>query len=660
VSDLGTPISELPPASLTGTEIVPLVQSGGNFNTTLDDILALADTTIGLPEGYSVVPFTQDVLTDQTATMTAAMAELPDDTGGVVLIPAGTFYSRVPIASRSNLTFRGVTAAATTLVGPTASVMVEASGTSPRGYYTFEDITFDLSTSFAAMAIYPDDHDVTFRRCRFINISGRGVSCVGSINTTFEECEFDDGGSALGEAIECSSATRGLRWIRSKARFMSGGIGFENTPHDLIDIDGGLFDGGWYLLRTRPGGYTGSGGTVTYAATTVTDSAASFGDVGLGTNPAGINVRALPVLESGSTGTTYYPNVVNDAGATFVTNVVRPGYIVRTADKWAVVASVFSETKLYVEEWFDSTTYRPTVKPADDTAYTVYRVLIGLVSSNTATEITVERWFDFHDGASVTPANGTLYEVLINHGEYSGIHLSATTPHATGGGRRLRVHGGCHITRSWNDQLSVYGADARLVVEPSVLIDHGQDFGITSHSDQARIYGTVVHNGAVNIACTGADSHVQAFASGAPNVNMTNTVWLGDIVISGSRTRVSGSVVVASGALARHGIVIFGTAADGVVDSVDLSGASAHGYSVAEYRLYADGAAGITNTILRDYTGVLSSVNAIGTLDWVSSSEIQTTVGGAGGADALPATPTQYVKVTIDGTDYVIPAYDVS
>ncbi len=38
----------------------------------------------------------------------------------------------------------------------------------------------------------------------------------------------------------------------------------------------------------------------------------------------------------------------------------------------------------------------------------------------------------------------------------------------------------------------------------------------------------------------------------------------------------------------------------------------------------------------------------------------QTTVGSAGGGSAPPATPTGYAVVTIGGTDYVIPYYDIS
>lgn len=42
------------------------------------------------------------------------------------------------------------------------------------------------------------------------------------------------------------------------------------------------------------------------------------------------------------------------------------------------------------------------------------------------------------------------------------------------------------------------------------------------------------------------------------------------------------------------------------------------------------------------------------------SQETQTTVGGAGGASGLPATPTGYIKFTMENTQYVIPFYAVS
>lgn len=43
--------------------------------------------------------------------------------------------------------------------------------------------------------------------------------------------------------------------------------------------------------------------------------------------------------------------------------------------------------------------------------------------------------------------------------------------------------------------------------------------------------------------------------------------------------------------------------------------------------------------------------------NWVTSLA-QTTVGAAGGGSALPATPAGYVKIKVNGTDYVVPAYN--
>jgi hypothetical protein len=42
------------------------------------------------------------------------------------------------------------------------------------------------------------------------------------------------------------------------------------------------------------------------------------------------------------------------------------------------------------------------------------------------------------------------------------------------------------------------------------------------------------------------------------------------------------------------------------------------------------------------------------TIDWTST---QSTVGSAGGASALPATPTGYVIMKVNGIEYVMPYY---
>jgi hypothetical protein len=58
-------------------------------------------------------------------------------------------------------------------------------------------------------------------------------------------------------------------------------------------------------------------------------------------------------------------------------------------------------------------------------------------------------------------------------------------------------------------------------------------------------------------------------------------------------------------------------------------------------------------------TGVHTDVTAdsVETLALTLNDTSQTTVGAAGGASALPATPTGYIPVTINGVEYVVPFY---
>lgn len=44
---------------------------------------------------------------------------------------------------------------------------------------------------------------------------------------------------------------------------------------------------------------------------------------------------------------------------------------------------------------------------------------------------------------------------------------------------------------------------------------------------------------------------------------------------------------------------------------------------------------------------------------YLPASETQTTIGAAGGASALPATPVGYLKVIIGDTEYGIPYYTI-
>lgn len=61
----------------------------------------------------------------------------------------------------------------------------------------------------------------------------------------------------------------------------------------------------------------------------------------------------------------------------------------------------------------------------------------------------------------------------------------------------------------------------------------------------------------------------------------------------------------------------------------------------------------------KDSAGTVSlAVTAAGLPKWAAAGNVQTTVGAAGGAAALPASPTKYLKVVgDDGVTYVVPAF---
>lgn len=60
-------------------------------------------------------------------------------------------------------------------------------------------------------------------------------------------------------------------------------------------------------------------------------------------------------------------------------------------------------------------------------------------------------------------------------------------------------------------------------------------------------------------------------------------------------------------------------------------------------------------TTTRSNDDLVLDPNGTGLLDIIAPS--QTTVGSAGAGNALPATPSGYVKVKINGSEYVMPYY---
>lgn len=97
-----------------------------------------------------------------------------------------------------------------------------------------------------------------------------------------------------------------------------------------------------------------------------------------------------------------------------------------------------------------------------------------------------------------------------------------------------------------------------------------------------------------------------------------------------------------------------GTAASGAI-------LTARSGQVGNFAIVARGTSGQTADLQQwqDSTpSALLSITNTGRIKWNSASNVQTTVGSAGGASALPATPTKYLKVVDNaGTTLVVPAY---
>lgn len=71
------------------------------------------------------------------------------------------------------------------------------------------------------------------------------------------------------------------------------------------------------------------------------------------------------------------------------------------------------------------------------------------------------------------------------------------------------------------------------------------------------------------------------------------------------------------------------------------------------YRVAADSTPDIGNSPILKRPIILGDLT-------LGSPTTQTTVGAAGGASALPATPTGYLTVNVGNTSYVIPYYAIS
>lgn len=557
-----------------------------------------------------------DGVTDDSAAIQAAVDEA-QTSGRPVYLPAGAYAVSATLAATKVLRLVGDGMWATTILLTGSASWVDQA--TKAGHLTIEDIGFDAKGIERAVLNLDARAVRTWRveRCRFTNLGGNYAAPAACTINGVDHGEFVDclwhnprAFAACGTGVRFlkTGSGRQLTFRGSNTfRWLSNGIRGEagyhtDTTLDVLDIDGALFDGYWWLL---PDQKSGEGATVTYTDKVVTDSRAPF----TGLNGTTLNVRAMPVRASGT--------VTGDAstqltdGAVDFSGVLR-GEIVRSGDRFAVVQAVRGHS-LSLEPWLDNTTLLPTDPPAVGTPYTVYGILQfpGKVTSPTTMTTTLWGFRDLH-GKYVTPAAGTRYEVQVPYGIY---------PILTNTGvLNLRVTNST-FRRGWADQIGGFCQRGQII---NNLFEDGQDVGCTLQGGQS---GHIVignhfrHQGSVAVYLNANNSIMMGNRSEGANWNQPVEwssgfmVWsaTNNLIAYNTATYGTESVGPERG---KHGVISLrhpGTADDGPATSTtgnvllhNTADTAADGADVMVYgdKVVGNTIVGSTVALVTDYKGV--------------------------------------------------------
>lgn len=390
--------------------------------------------------------------------LSAALAAIP--AGATLRLPTGT-YTAVNINTLGK---------SVTVVGDGSRSTIIDVGTGAYGFsypaagsgsrVTFRDIGFTGSTG-SIFTLYRDYTISTrFIDCRFSGFANTAIYLAG-VNLACVRCDFSTAGTpGTSNAIQHAEGSQSILLQDCTFRYLYRGFYCTDTngAAQNVVMTGNLFDGGWMYLKSTGGS---SGAAVTYAASTLTDTAAAFPAL----TPYS-TVRVMAVKQTGALSNSRVQGQITDTAANYLTAGVSPGDIVRTTGQWGVVDEVLSATVLKIEEWLDLTTYDPAISPALSTPYTIYGLVIGRVQSNTATSIVVDLWRNW-SGTPVTPAAGTQYELAPN-ADYQGVYIYRA--------EKVRITNNT-FRRSWADQISAQVVRHAIIANNNVY--DGQDVGIT-------------------------------------------------------------------------------------------------------------------------------------------------------------------------------------
>ena len=611
--------------------------------------------------------------------LTGSIQRAVDSGAAVVYFPAGTYPVCNLFARAVNQRWVGAGPGQTIITG-TANcnnlIVQSFSGVfmGPVQHWGVEGITFSGGVQAQIVAQCRDIERITIRNnafdsggvgCPTTSAGPNGINMSGCRDFLIEGNEFYSSCPGSGGRGMFLTGVRGgviqrntSNWQRTFIELAS----TTNQPIEFTDISNNIYHGTFWGTPTK---YTNSGGTVTYAATTLTDTAANFAglcDQGAASPCSAAAGNFVRVLTSKATGTTANFNTgggyLTDAGANFTGASVQRGDIVKTtpvcfgngskgqaarfvctgsagtsswgdscvctanADcssgicepRWATVDTVASATVLQVDEWVRETscplgsaicatsTRRPTT--AVLTTGGIAYTVYGWTMCHIASYTSTVLTCDTDGWVSWTGSASTP-----SNGTLYEVMWTRPLYFLLAGNTGITALQGLRavnntVVGGFADHFELTGT--RMVVEAN----HSRDCGDTCYvfaGDQFTVGNNVAeHCGARGMIAIGNDqTWGNNIAVDSPWIRTSNTTTAGDINVNGSRNLLVGNKVKAELPvnLNRYGIVSFGTADQNQFVNNTCQGT----YSQGCFRF--DGAAS-TNNHLIGYHGETISNNA--------------------------------------------------
>ena len=234
-----------------------------------------------------------------------------------------------------------------------------------------------------------------------------------------------------------------------------------------------------------------------------------------------------------------------------------------------------------------------------------------------------------------TPAEGREFTSLVRNGT------------ATIGGKAYATAGALVVrsyhSGSWNNFVYPHLAGAWTWTAAQAFLANGSHF-----------FGVVATTGLTNVTADGGNSGTNGGASYFVRGNGATTAAFGNFssILGGAYDARTTMYSAASNIVFQHGGTTSATLDTSGIFALSVAPATGNGLlQLASGTTRANGIWMGDFPIFRAGTGVL----AIG--DGTTAASTQTTVGAAGGASALPATPTGYLRISISGTIRKIPFY---